>query len=135
MIETADKAKLTGAQPIGFKERFLQVIALLILVPTCVFGLCYHLPFMWLLCPQSMVVMFIRQSNRAFDSLGAADLPDLAVAAFYYPVVSWLLIRAARQGMISRVVRRLAFWHLVAMIAAPSLWLVRNALWSAQFGN
>jgi hypothetical protein len=135
MIEATDKSKLTGVQLIGFRERLLQVIALLVLVPACVFGLLFQLPFMWMLCPQSLVVMFSRQAMRPPDSLGAADLPDLAVAAFYYPIVSWLLIRAVRRTMVTRAIRQLIFWHLVAMIAAISLWLIRNTLWSGQLGN
>ena len=98
-------------------------------------GLCYHLKYIWVLCPQSLVVMFYRQSLRPYDSLGAADLPDLAVAAIYFPIVAWLLSRACNSGRFWHVARWIGIWHLVAIALAVGAAKYRNLAWSLYLGN
>src|SRR6185295_17988102 len=86
-----------------------------LMIPVCVLGLLYHQSFIWVLCPQALVVMFIRHWQHAFDSLGAASYPDLAVAFLYYPFVGWILSRAYRQGTLRRVAVHVGIWHVVAI--------------------
>src|SRR6185503_12316035 len=60
-----------------------------------VLGLVWQQSFVWQVCPQALVVMFLRQSQHAYDSVGAADYPELMVAILYYPLLGWILARAA----------------------------------------
>ena len=36
-----------------------------LMMPVCLFGLVYQQPFTWAICPQALVVMFVRQAQRA----------------------------------------------------------------------
>lgn len=100
-----------------------------LMVPVCLFGLVYQHPLVWAVCPQALVVMFLRQSLHAYDSTGAADYPDLAVAVVYSPLVGWLLSRACRQGRLGRVAVYLAIWHSVAVGLAVGVAGIRNRAW------
>jgi hypothetical protein len=100
-----------------------------LMAPVCFLGLFYSQSFVWLVCPQALVVMFLRQWQHAPDSLGAADYPDLAVAMLYYPVVGWILSRASRQGGLAGVAVRVGIWHVVAIGLAVGAGWIRNRLW------
>ena len=101
-----------------------------ILVAVSVVGLLYRWALIWLLCPQSLVVMFWRQAQRPYDSLGAAGYPDLAVAALYFPLMAWLLSRANRNGKMLHIARWIGIWHLVAVAIAIGMATFRNHVWS-----
>jgi ABC-type uncharacterized transport system permease subunit len=73
--------------------------------------------------------MFVRQAQHAYDSIGAPDFPDLAVALLYYPVVGWVLGRAIKLGTTPRVGTWVALWHVVAIGLAWGTVEVRNKLW------
>lgn len=73
--------------------------------------------------------VFLRQSQRGYDSLSAADYPDLAAAVIYYPVIGWILSRASRKGTLRRTAIRIAIWHIVAIGLAVFTATVRNRLW------
>jgi len=122
-------------QPARFTRKFLLVSAILVMMAVCVFGLVYQSQIMWVLCPQSLVVMFVRQAMGPIDSLGAAHIPDLAVAAFYYPIVGKLLFRGLEQGAATRVIRQISLSHLVAIVLAIVCAKLRNSIWSGQLGN
>jgi len=81
------------------KSKLILVCGFL-MVPICLFGLFYQQSFIWGVCPQSLFVTFLRQSLHAYDSIGAADYPDAAVAAAYYPVIAWILSRAFQRGQL-----------------------------------
>lgn len=100
-----------------------------LMIPVSVLGLLYHQSFIWAVCPQALVVMFIRQWQHAYDSLGAADYPDLAVAFLYYPIVGWILSRACRQGTLRRVAIHVGIWHIVAIGLALGAGEMRNRMW------
>jgi len=101
----------------------------LLMAPVCVLGLLYHKPYIWGVCPQTLVVMFIRQSLHAYDSLGASDYPDLAVAALYYPIIAWVLSRAWRHGSLGRISLGVAAWHVAAVGLALGSVEMRNRMW------
>ncbi len=109
----------------------LMVVAGVLMAPVCLFGLLYRQAFIWVVCPQALVVMFLRQSRDAYDSLGAADYPDLAVGLFYYPLIGWILARASRRGLFRRVVVRVALWHCVAIGLAVIAAGIRNKIWGS----
>lgn len=100
-----------------------------LMIPVCLLGLFYQQSFIWVVCPQALVVMFIRQSQHAYDSLGAADYPDLAVGLLYYPLVAWILSRASRMGTLRRVAVRVGIWHIAAMGLAFGSAAIRNRIW------
>jgi len=100
-----------------------------LMAPVCVLGLGYHLSFVWLVCPQALVFMFLRQSQHGYDSPGAAGYPDLAVALLYYPIVAWILSRASREGRLRQVAIHAAIWHFVAVVLAVSAGEMRNRIW------
>jgi len=100
-----------------------------LMAPVCFLGLVDRQSFIWIACPQALVVMFLRQWQHAPDSLGAADYPDLAVAVLYYPLVGWILSRASRKGRLARVAVRVAIWHVVAIGLALGAGEMRNRLW------
>lgn len=85
----------------------LLLIAGFLMAPICVVGLFWQWRSIWVLCPQALIVMFAWQWQHTYDSIGAADYPDLVVGALYYPFVGWLLGRAVRRGHVppSRCVR------------------------------
>ena len=58
----------------------LILVGALLMVPVGFFGLVYHQWFAWGISPQALVVMFVRQSQHGYDSLGAAGIEDLTVA-------------------------------------------------------
>lgn len=105
----------------------LILIAGFLMVPMCLLGLLWQESFIWAICPQALVVMFIRQSLHGYDSLGAADYPDFAVALLYYPLIGWILSRAFRQGRFERMVAHVAIWHAVAIILAVSIVGIRRS--------
>ena len=84
----------------------------------------------WAVCPYALCVMFIRQAQHAYDSLGAADIPDMVVALLQFPVVGWLLAKAMQKRSIKPTLARIIVWHLVAITAAFSLAQYRNHVWS-----
>ena len=99
------------------------------MAPICFLGLVYSQSFMWVICPQALIVMFIRQSQHAYDSLGAPDYPDLAVGLLYYPFIGWLLSRASRRGTLARASIRVISWHILAIGLAVGTGKIRNHLW------
>ena len=107
----------------------LLIIAGFLMIPVCVLGLLWHQSFVWAICPQALVAMFLRQSQHAYDSLGAADYPDIAVAALYYPLVGWILSRAAVRDRLRPVAVHAAIWHVVAIGLAAGAAEIRNRLW------
>jgi len=115
------RARLTNA-------RFF-VLGGFLMVPVCVMGLFWQQPYIWEICPQALVVMFLRQSQRAYDSLGAAGYPDLAVAVLYYPVVGGILSRAAAREKLPSTAARVVVWHVVAIGLAFGTAAIRNQLW------
>ena len=107
----------------------LLFIAGFLMAPVCVIGLFWQWESIWILCPQALIVMFVRQWQHAYDSLGAADYPDLLVGAFYYPLLGWLLSRAVKRGRLAAVGTSMGLWHLVAIGVAWAAGEVRNRLW------
>jgi hypothetical protein len=107
----------------------LLLIAGTLLGPFCVAGLLFRWPLIWVLCPQAILVMFVRQWQNAYDSLGAADWPDLAVAASYGPMVGYVLHQADKRGKLARVSKPAAVWHLVAIFLAYVSAELRNKMW------
>jgi len=101
----------------------------LLMAPVCVLGLLYQQSYIWGVCPHALVVMFIRQSLHAYDSLGAADYPDLAVAALYYPIIAWVLSRALRHDSAGRVSLGVAACHVAAIGLALGSLEIRNRMW------
>lgn len=101
----------------------------LLMAPVCVLGLLYHQAYIWGVCPQALAVMFIRQSLHAYDSLGAADYPDLVVATLYYPIIAWVLSRAWRRGSLGRVSLGVAACHAAAVGLAFGIVEMRNRMW------
>jgi hypothetical protein len=73
--------------------------------------------------------MFIRQAQHAYDSLGAADYPDLIVALIYYPLIGWVLSRASRKGTLRQVAVRIGIWHIAAIGLAVGAGEMRNRIW------
>ena len=65
-------------------KRTLPLITGFLMAPVYVLGLFWQQSFIWFVCPQALVVMFLPQAQRSYDSLGAADYPDLADGALYY---------------------------------------------------
>ncbi len=99
------------------------------MTPICLLGLFCQQSFVWVVCPQALLVTFAGQSQRGYDSLGAAGYPDLIVALLYYPVVGWILSRASREGRLRRVSVRAAIWHIAAIGLAPGCARIRNRIW------
>jgi hypothetical protein len=102
------------------------------MAPVCV--LCLVWPIEWILCPQALVTMFLCQAQHGYDSFGAPDYPDIAVAALYYPIVGWVLGRAVRYGRLPHVSARVGFLHVLAIGLAWAAGEARNKLWSIGFG-
>ena len=100
-----------------------------LMAPVCVLGLLYNQAYVWGVCPQAFVVMFFRQSLHSYDSLGAADYPDLAVSALYYPIIGWVLSRACRRGSLGRVSLVVAACHVAAVGLALGSLEMRNQMW------
>jgi hypothetical protein len=92
-------------------------------------ALLFHHSVCWAVCPQALIVMFVRQSLRAYDSLGAADWPDLIAAVSYPVIVTRLLKRAQQRGVLRRGMIYLVMTHLIAIAAAFWLMLVRDHFW------
>lgn len=107
----------------------LPLIAGFVLAPICAFGLFWQWGSIWVLCPQALIVMFVRQWQHAYDSLGAVGYPDLVVGVLYYPFVGWLLTRALRAGKLARVGGSVALWHVAAIGVAWAAAETRNKLW------
>jgi hypothetical protein len=93
---------------------------------TSVAALFYQQSFCWVLCPQALTVMFLRQLQHGFDSLGGADFPDLFAALLYPLIIGWLLSRASRARTMSSTAFRLGILHLL---------LITLAIWAASFRN
>src|SRR5258705_6109161 len=107
----------------------LLLVGGFLMIPVCLLGLLYQQSFVWVVCPQALVVMFFRQSQHAYDSLGAADYPDLVVALLYYPVVGWILSRASRAGRLRRIAVHVGIWHIAAIALAFGAAEIRNRIW------
>jgi hypothetical protein len=107
----------------------LLFIGGLLMVPICALGVAYQHAFAWVAFPQALVVMFLRQSQHGYDSLGAPGYPDLAVAVLYYPLLGWILSWASRKGTLRRVALRAAIWHIVAIALAVFTAEARNRIW------
>jgi hypothetical protein len=99
------------------RPRVLSIIGTLLAI-TSVVGLLFQWSICWVLCPQALIVMFVRQARHSYDSLGAADYPDLAMALVYWIAIGWVLSRAVRTGKIKSVAVRVAAYHLVAIVLA-----------------
>ncbi len=110
----------------------LPIIAGIVMAPVCVLGLLWQQSFIWLVCPQALVVMFLRQAQHSYDSLGAADYPDLITALFYYPVVGWILSRASRGGRFKSVALRVLLYHVITIVMAIFFAKMRNKLWGVN---
>jgi hypothetical protein len=110
--------------------RALPILLGCLMAPLCVVGLCWQQSFIWVVCPQALVVMFLRQAQRPYDSLGAVDYPDLAVGVLYYPIVGWILSQALKKGALARTAIRVAIWHVIALMAAVATAAFRNRLWA-----
>jgi len=110
------------------KSKLILVCGFL-MVPICLFGLFYQQSFIWGVCPQSLFVMFLRQSLHAYDSIGAADYPDAAVAAAYYPVIAWILSRAFQRGQLRRASAYVGVCHIAAIGFAVGAGEFRNHMW------
>lgn len=110
----------------------LLLIAGFLMVPVCFVGLLYQQSFVWAVCPQALIAMFFRQSQHAYDSLGAADFPDLAVALLYYPLVGLVLSRASREGELRRIGFRVAILHIFSIGLALAAGQFRNRIWAGQ---
>jgi hypothetical protein len=110
------------------KSKLILVCGLL-MVPICLLGLLYQQSFIWGVCPQSLVVMFLRQSLHAHDSLGAADFPDLLVALAYYPIIAWVLSRAFQRGQFRKVSTYVVICHIAAIGLAVGAAQFRNHIW------
>jgi hypothetical protein len=107
----------------------LLLVAGFLMIPVCLLGLFYQQSFIWVVCPQALIVMFVRQSRHAYDSLGAAGYPDLAVGLLYYPLIGWILSRAHRQGRLRRIAVHVFIWHIVAIGLAVGAGEIRNRMW------
>jgi len=101
-----------------------------VLAGIAVMGLFLQHAYLWFLCPQAVAVVFYRQSLRPYDSLGAADVPELAVAVLYFPFVAWLLSRAQRKGELRRAALWIGFGHLAAVALAVAATRFRNQIWA-----
>ena len=110
------------------KPEFIRIDGLM-MVPVCILGLLCRQSFIWLVCPQVLVVMFIRQAQHGHDSLGAAGYPDLAVALLYYPLIGWILSRAGKAGKLRPVAIRVMVWHVAFMGLAVLAGEMRNRIW------
>jgi hypothetical protein len=95
----------------------------------CLFGVARQFSLAWVIFPQALVVMFLRQSQHGYDSLGAPGLPDLVVAALYYPFLGWILSRASRKGTLSHVAVGAIILHILAIGLALLTLEVRNQIW------
>lgn len=100
-----------------------------------VMGLFLHHAYVWVLCPQALAVMFYRQSLRPYDSLGAADIPELAVVILYFPFVAWLLNRAQRKGDFRWTALWIGIAHLTAVALAVAAAGFRNHIWAYPPGD
>jgi hypothetical protein len=98
-------------------------------------GLFLQHAYLWLLCPPALAVMFYRQSLQPYDSLGAADVPELVVAVLYFPFVAGLLNRAQRKGELRWTVLWIGIGHLVAIAIAIVAAKFRNEVWSYRLGS
>jgi hypothetical protein len=110
------------------KSKLLFIGGFLI-VPVCVLGVAYQHSLAWVAFPQALVVMFLRQSQHGYDSLGAPGYPDLAIALLYYPLLGWIISRAGRKGTLQWVALRAAIWHIVAIGLAVFTAQARNRIW------
>ena len=102
------------------------------MIPVCILGLFYQKSFIWGVCPQALIVMFVRQWQHAYDSLGAADYPDLIVALLYYPIVGWILSRASQKGTLRQAAIHIGIWHIAAIVLAMGAGEIRNRLWGLK---
>jgi hypothetical protein len=85
--------------------------------------------FSWVVCPFALCVMFARQARNAYDSLGAAGIPELMVGFAQFPVISWLLAKSFERSAGKQMVLRIVICHFVAIGAAILLAKFRNHLW------
>src|ERR1041385_4344971 len=83
----------------------------------------------WIVCPYALCVMFIRQAQGAYDSIGAAGIPDLLTALLQFPVMGWGFAKSAERGSIKRTIVLAIILHLAAVIAAQMLAEFRNRVW------
>lgn len=92
-------------------------------------GFCWGRAYVWFVCPQALVVMFVRQGLSPFDSIGAPDYPDITVALLYYPTMGWFVSQARERGTLRRTTVRVAVGHAIAIIAAFAAMHLRNKFW------
>jgi len=111
------------------------LFGVLSMTPVCLFGLLYQMPILWALCPQSLALMFLRQAMGPPDSLGAAAVPELVVAAFYYPLIGKLLLRGIRHGVAIPLLKRISCWHLIAVAIAIGMAAFRNYVWTYRLDS
>lgn len=107
----------------------LFLIGGIIMAPIATCGIVWCKFYVWGVCPQALVVMFIRQTIDGPDSLGLPDLPELAMAILYYPIIGWRLARGAEQGQLLRVSVVITFWHVIALALAWGACALRNSQW------
>jgi hypothetical protein len=112
------------------RQEILWQLGGVLLAGATVIGLLFQFDFVWALCPQALIVMFCRQAMAPYDSLGAADYPDLAMPILYFPLVAWLLSRAHRSGNFSKTTAKIGLWHLMAVVASIGAAMFRNHVWS-----
>ncbi|HSY17572.1 MAG TPA: hypothetical protein VK815_04520 [Candidatus Acidoferrales bacterium] len=128
MSTIPDNPPARRAEAMHMKTMLMRIGGLL-MAPVSLFGLFFGQPFTWLVCPQALVVMFLRQSQHAYDSLGAAGYPDLAVALLYYPLVGWILSRASKAGRFQRIAIYIVICHIAAIVLAVWTCEMRNRIW------
>ena len=108
----------------------LPVIIGFLMAPLCACALLWQWSGAWVLCPQALIVMFVRQWQHAYDSLGAADYPDLAVAVLYYPVLGWFLHRGVKTERLGRAGATAGLCHVAAIGLACGAAALRNRIWA-----
>ena len=133
MNDSMDNAS-TYSERAKVKKLRVMLVGGWLMSPLCFFLLAYANSLMWVVCPQALVVMFLRQSQHGYDSLGAPDIPDLLVALFYYPVIGRILVRASKMGKFRQVAIRVVLWHIVAFGLAIFTAHMRNRIWRMGFG-
>jgi hypothetical protein len=98
----------------------------------CSVGLFLQGLFIWVVCPQALIVMFLRQMQHGYDSLGAAGIPDLLMGLFYGPAIGRILGHAIRKGNFRSVLGWVVIGHLVAIGLAVLLVVIRNRTWGVR---
>ena len=108
---------------------WLPVIIGFLMAPICVFALLRRWSSIWVLCPHALIVMFVRQWQHGYDSLGTPSYPDLAVAGLYYPILGWFLRRGIKSGRLSTTGTVAGLLHVVAIGIAWGAQAMRDRIW------